>query len=56
MVKPRFTEGDTYSYLSSSSLTIVTWTRDKDGVWRCDDGRDYTVNDYEVRAAMEDDQ
>ena len=47
-----FVEGDTYSYLSTSSLTVVTWTRDGQGVWRCDDGREMTGNDEEMAQQM----
>lgn len=43
-----FAAGDTYSYRSTSTLEVVTWTRDDQGVWTCDDGREATVTDADI--------
>jgi len=47
-----FVEGATYSYLSTSSMRTVTWTRDAQGVWTCDDGRPMTADDEYVAEQM----
>ena len=48
---PGYEQGSTFSYLSTSSMTVVTWTRDDKGVWTCDDGREFVASDADVAVA-----
>lgn len=49
---PGFVQGDTYSYFSTVHLRDVTWTRDDQGVWTCDDGRPMAADDEYVARQM----